>query len=297
MSKELAESLDPPVPQEEIAAAEAVEAPQEPKAEPEGEGVVTEEKEPAKAGKPPEGFVPHQALHAEREQRKAIQAKLAQVEQANQARYAQMEQRLHQIQQAALQSQQPKPPEFEADPLNNLKFGVDRTQQEIAQLREWQEQQNAQAQENYQRQQYVSQLQHTVASAETEFAQENPDYMEAVAHYKSVRAKQLSALGYGPQDVMGLVQNEAYQVAEAALRNGRNPAEAAFEIAKAAGWVKKQPEVNQKMETLQKGVKAASSLGSGGSATGNLTLEALADMPDDEFAAVMKSGKWASFGG
>ena len=295
MSKELAQELEP-IEKEEA----PVEAPTEP-VEAEKAEVEPEAPESEKAPeKPPKGFVPQGALHEERERRKELQRQIAAVQQEAANRQQMLEARFQQIQQAIAQQNAPKPPSFDEDPVAALKHGVDTTQEELRQIREYQQKEWERQQENQQRQQYIGHLAGAVSQAEAEFSQEAPDYLEAVKHFKSVRAQQLSALGYVPAQVSQILDNEALAIADTALRNGRSPAEAAYQMALAAGWKKKEAEKPaenvQKMESLQKGVKAAQSLGSGGTPTGKLTVDAVASMSEDEFDEFMKSGGWSKLG-
>lgn len=293
MSKELAQELEP-IEKEEPEAVEAPAEAEKVEAEPE---VKEEEKAPEK---PPKGFVPQGALHEERERRKELQRNLALAQQERERERQVLEQRFMQIQNAIAQQNAPKPPEYEVDPLGNVKHTLDETQNELKQLREFQQQEWGRQQQNFQRQQYVGQLTNAVTQAEAEFAQEAPDYLEAVKYFKSVRAQQLNALGYDQAQVAEIMGHEALTIADTALRNGRSPAEAAYKMAEAAGWKKpepkKEPELAQKMETLQKGTKAAQSLGSGGTPVGKLTVDAVASMADDEFDDFMKSGGWSKLG-
>lgn len=294
MVNELAQELEP---------IEKEEAPEEATTEPvEAEKVEAEPEAPEAEKtpeKPPKGFVPQGALHEERERRKELQRNLAMAQQERERERQVLEQRFMQIQNAIAQQNAPKPPSFDEDPVAALKHGVDTTQEELRQIRQYQQQEWQRQQEGQARQQYIGQLAGAVSQAEAEFAQEKPDYLEAVKHFKTVRAQQLGALGYSPAQVSQMLDNEALAIADTALRNGRSPAEAAYQMAEAAGWKKKEakaPENVQKMESLQKGTKAAQSLGSGGAPTGKLTVDAVASMSEDEFDDFMKSGGWSKLG-
>ena len=299
MSKELAQELDPIEKEEgQEVAQETQETTQEaPKPEAEPEAKADEEKTPEK---PPKGFVPQGALHEERERRKELQRNLALAQQERERERQILEARFQQIQHAIAQQNAPKPPEYDVDPLGNVKHTLDETQNELKQLREFQQQEWARQQQNFQRQQYVGQITHAVNQAEAEFAQETPDYLEAVKYFKSQRAQQLNALGYDQAQVAEIMGHEALSIADTAIRNGRSPAEVAYQMAQASGWKKpeteKPAENVQKMETLQKGTKAAQSLGSGGTPAGKLTVDAVAQMSDDEFGDFMKSGGWSKLG-
>lgn len=298
MSKALAQELEP-IQEEEKAEEVTQEASEKPaedeKPEGEAEAKAEGEKEPEK---PKKDFVPHQAFHEERERRKQLQAELVRVQQAQEQQRQILEQRFAQMQQAWQQQMAPKPPAYEEDPLGNVKHTLDATQAELAALREHQAAEYRRQQDEYQRAQYANRVASAVNQAEAEYISENPDYLEAVNHLKGLRAKQLEAFGWDQAAIVNYVQNEAFQIAEAALQRGQNPAEVAFKMAVASGWAKKEakPAPEQKIETLQKGVKASHSLGAGGTPTGKLTVDAVANMSDDEFDDFMKSGGWNKLG-
>ena len=254
-----------------------------------GEEVVDQVEQEAESAPTPEKVsktVPLEALHEERHKRKELQAEITRIRQEGEMRNQRLEQRFAQIQEAM----QPKvvPPAYDVDPLSNLKHGHDVTQEQLQQI----QQRQAQQDQHFQRQQYVAQVHTATTGAEASFAQENPDYYEAVSHLKGLRHAQLVAFGMSQQEAANYVQNEALQIAEAALMRGQDPAHAAFEMAKASGWKRQESSGQQKMDTMQKGLKAASSLSGGGAISGKPTLEALADMPDDDFDKFMKSGGW-----
>jgi hypothetical protein len=300
MVNELAQELDPLDKEEEGQEVEK-EATEQPKEEPkeavEGEAKEEEQKPPEK---PPKGFVPQGALHEERARRKAAIEESTRIRAENEQYRQVMEQRFAQIQTALQQHSQPKAPSFEDDPVNALKHGVETTQQQLEQIRayqqhEWQRQQDMAAQ-----QQVKSRLESAVADDVREFMETAPDYLDAYKDLKEKRFKQYTALGYPPEQSWQIVNQEEYQLAATAFQNGRSPAQAVYEMALAYGYTKKEAKQAsdnvQKMETLQKGVKAASSLGSGGTPTGKLTVDSIAQMNDDEFDTFMKSGGWSKLG-
>lgn len=257
-----------------------------------------EQQEEPKPEKPPKGFVPQGALHEERARRKELQRMNEELQAAQARQMAVMEQRFAQIQAAM----QPKPqvPTFEDDPVNALKHGVESTQAELAQMRAWQQQEWQRNQAEQQQVAFMRQLEARVSEDLREFVAETPDYMDAYNDLLQKRYRQYIEIGYTPQEAQQAVASDEYSLAADALRRGKSPASVVYALAKNYGYTKKEAkeavENVQKMETLQKGVKAAQSLGSGGAATGKVTVDAIANMSDDDFDAFMKSGGWAKLG-
>jgi hypothetical protein len=71
-----------------------------------------------------------------------------------------------------------------------------------------------------------------------------------------------------------------------------NPAQMIYELSKHRGYKPASSE-EDKLDTIERGQKQKA-LGSNGAAPKKLTLEALAQMSDEDFAAATKGGKWAS---
>lgn len=299
MVNELAQELDPIEKEEGQEVTQETQETTQEASKPEAEGETTEgEQKPPE--KPPKGFVPQGALHEERARRKAA------IEDANRVRAEQeqyrqvMEARFAQIQNALQQQNQPKPPSFDDDPVSALKHGVEATQAELQQIRAYQEQEYRRQQAVAAQMQQKAALERAVAEDIGEFVSEHPDYQDAYQDLLQKRFKQYLAIGFPPQEAQAAVSNDEYLLAQAAFQRGRSPAQAVYEMAVAYGYTKKEAkqasENVQKMETLQKGTKAASSLGSGGTPTGKLTVDAIAQMNDDEFSTFMKSGGWSKLG-
>lgn len=107
-----------------------------------------------------------------------------------------------------------------------------------------------------------------VSRAEDEFRQQAPDYDEAVAHIWASHQAEAKALldSYGQpmtqeaeqQIEQALVRTFA-QVAQNALRVGKNPAAAVYAMARSRGYAPKQAQQSSNVERLQRGVQASKS--------------------------------------
>ena len=272
----LTADLEPEVPAEEIEAAE----------QPTEETPVVEEKVEKPAAEKPveqekEKFVPHQALHEERQRRKELQRETDQLKQ-NQAVLNDRFQQLWQVVQPQQQAPQFRDPKTDTDPMEALAHNqaiLAQQAQEAAQHRQQNEQRN-------QIQEHARRLTGWASAKAQEYAQENPDFPEAYNHIRMVRANELMALGLSGEELLHRLRGEELSVFYEAHQKGKNPAEIAFNMAKAAGWQPKKKEATpeQKIENLQKGTQASKSLGTGGAPSGNPTAEQIAAMSDDEFA-------------
>lgn len=230
----------------------------------------------------PGKFVRLGALHEERQRRKELAEELARTREQSAADRARLEERLNAIAQSFKQPEQPPKPLEPAERLARL-------EQELQQRAQVEQQQRA----AYEAQQRFN---NDVRSFENKFAAANQDYYDAVEFAKDVRRQDYLKLGLDADTAEELVMNDAQKLALDSLRRGIDPAERFYNYAKANGWgAPKEPEkpaappedAAAKLKTIEAGQKAAKSLGAApGSSQPALTLQALADMSDEDFAKI-----------
>ena len=176
------------------------------------------------------------AMHEERLRRKELASELEQMK----AYAAEVTRRM----QAGQQGE--KPPQYEEDPLGYLKQQVEGVGQNLNAIR----QQQAQAQ----------QYQHVVSKVtaeEQEFAKVVPDYTDAVNYLRQKRATELQTLGYGPQQIQGIIAQDTLQLVQRSGAMQQSVAKTAYELARANGYVTK---AQAKSASLEAGAKATTSL-------------------------------------
>lgn len=167
-------------------------------------------------------------------------------------------------------------PDPETDPLGYLKYVEARIEAGDAQAAEQQRAQHAQTEQQRQVQEVVGR----VMEYERDFAEDTPDYHDAMTHLRGVRAQHYIALGYDQNTAGQLVDRDALQTAHDLMRNGRDPAQAFYALAKQAGFSGKAPEpaptppapapAPNALDRVKAGQKAAQTLsGSGGGSTNN----------------------------
>ncbi len=276
MSSNLAQDLEPAVPQEEIAAGEpAPEAQEAPQQAPEAPAADAKE---VKADEPKEEkLVRLEALHEERKKRQQLKSENEQLRQHQ----AVLADRLNQLYQAQQPRQQV--PDASVDPLANHEARLAQQEQRAQWLAEQEQNRAQQAQHAQQRQQVVN----WYGSQAAEFAKETPDFGGAYEHMKQLRGAELMAMGYNALEARQVLENDELAVVAKAYQAGENPAAVIYRMAQATGYKKgaKAPvAAEEKMKTLQKGVEASKTLGAGGASAGNPTPEQLANMSDSEFS-------------
>ena len=260
-------AIDPPVPEPE-------------------EGAENEQDNPGK-------FVRHGAFHEERERRKELQKTLEDERRANAERNGRLEERLNMLNQALNPpAEAPCPPAPETDAMGNLKYVNQRLDTIAKQL----ETRGQQEQQNYQQQQAQQAFADSITNDEKTFLKTTPDYLEAVEFGKQSRLGELIEMGYTEQRAQQILMNDIIYIADEALREGRSPAQTYYNFAKYRGYAKAAPEVpapdakieaTAKLKNIAAGQAAGKSLGAApGSSTPQLTLEAIANMSDDDFKAI-----------
>lgn len=227
--------------------------------------------------KPPEGYVPHQAMHAERLKRQELERRLEAIEAERQ------------------KTQEESPPEF-VDPLENpdayrkwAEYQAKQPQQAVQQL-----------QDQLQQQQQQQMVMADVQKSESEFASKTPDYQNAISHLHSTRVSELQGMGYAHQEIQAQVQRDAQAIYQAAKQIGMNPAEMAYMRAQSLGYksggqpgqeADAQPQGGQseadKVQALAKAQDATSGVSnSGAPQEGAPTVAQLAKMTEDEIAKI-----------
>ena len=233
--------------------------------------------------------VPLGALHEERQKRKNAEAARAEDRRQMQILQNQQVEMMRYVQSLQQPQQQPIP-SFDSDPMTNIGATVHQTASEVQQLR------NALVQRDQaeSKKQAMDQFVGTVTRAEQAFAQKAPDYFEAVTWARDRKAQEYVAIGLTEQDAWARVNNEAADLAYAALNRGESPAEVGYRLAKTIGYTPK-PQANdaqQKLEMQRNGRAARTPSGGSGLGGGTLSLDALAKMSGSEFLKATSGDAW-----
>jgi hypothetical protein len=145
-------------------------------------------------------------------------------------------------------------------------------------------------------------LQSTIANLEQQFGAKNPDYADAVAFLKDRRMAMYAAMGLDEAAQAKTYQDEATWLVTNALKSGRNPAEAAYEMAKLTGFAGKSAPNGQngaaqaanpapqaktpaekQLDAVREGLSNASLSNSGGVKSSEMPIEAILAMNERDF--------------
>ncbi len=161
-------------------------------------------------------------------------------------------------------------------------------------------QENISEMDDNQKQQLAQlQFQNAVNGQVTDFKAATPDYDEAAEFYRSRRELEYRAVGMTDEKQLGeWLDKEWMGLASAALHNGKNPAQAVYDLAKGYGYkasgTPEQVAGDKKLETIEKGQAASSSLAAGSTASGEASLAQIAEMDNNEIMKILSDPNgWA----
>ena len=244
-------------------------------------------------------FVPHQALHAEREEHKKTKSQLEEISR----KQAVLEDRWNTI--LKLKEPQAEVDNTPPDPNEDI-FAFSKWQAEqIKALAEKVEGREKQEEQQRTISQQESELwNHWSESAQT-YAQEKADFGDAVKFLSDARTRQLSALAAvepsfaTEQGRLNQINAELRQIVAGAKQKGESPAAVVYEIAAAYGYAPSAPaagdpaklELPQKLAQIDAAQNASRTLATPGgrNATDPLTPEAIASMSASDFEKWMMS--------
>lgn len=249
--------------------------PEKPAAEP--------EKPVEKAAEDPDAdedkLVPHGALAEARAKARTFREQLA----AERQEKARLEGRLEALLAGQKPAEPEKPIKFADDP---MKAGS-KLEEETAAIRA----ELKQMQDRDALRQHISTMNQALVGAETAFKATTADYEPAKLHARTSYFEELKMLGYDDQQAFNEVVRKEQQLVNRALQNGSDPADMIYKLAKSRGWAGPKPAPvtptpADKVAIAAKGQEAAKSLGAApGGAAAEMSVEALAGLSDEEFAA------------
>lgn len=229
------------------------------------------------------GTVPQQALHAEREKRKAAEGELTKIREQLDALAKMREQVASRKPEALPEADDPAALEHLRKRLGELEQGQNRVSQHL----------DTQAINDAE----LRQLGSVMQQSETAFREAQPDYDDAIDHVVQARARELALYGLTPPQIQQTISEEATEIVRSAVAQGRDPAELGYQIALSRGYQAKAPEQKGNgadksaaeitLDAIAAAKASGKSLGSAsGSTPKQLNTEAVLKMSPEEFDAV-----------
>lgn len=218
--------------------------------------------------KPKKQVVPIQALHREREARKAADERFRQMELDSARLQERMTVLLRQMQPEPEQEQQYN---LEDDPIGGIRQNMTRTEQVEQRLAQFEQAERQRAE--------FAQMSEFTQYHEQEFLKTKPDYYEAVNHLRNARVTELQLVGVPQNEIGQIIMEEAKSITIAAARSGKSPAEIAYTIAQQRGYAPKQAAAPVEAKPSTKSLSQAS----GSAAGASITAQDLLRMSPQEF--------------
>lgn len=225
--------------------------------------------------------------HEEREKRKEIARHVQQMKEENEQLKNTFQKILAKAQEQQELEQQAKQPSFEDDPLAALKFENDKIKNNLADIQKFND---AQAQNNEMHSKQT-QFMNAYRQKVTEFSNTTPDFKDAYNHLLQSRLAEHEAAGFSKEQAAQMLHEDEAAIVATALSQNVNPGERIYNLAKLRGYQGKAADQSnnnqQKMDALEKGLRASKSIGSVGSSSDErMSLEDIANMNDSDFAKV-----------
>lgn len=231
---------------------------------------------PEAPSKPPPGFVPQGALHEQRAMNKELKAQLAAM--------SDNQRRMEETFQKMLGAINEKPaPTYDEDPLGHMNARNATLEKEVKQLSSTVQQFTKETSQR----QAVSQINDSLVESEAEFRQAHPDYDAAVKHLKDITRSDLGDQGLSGAEIEQTIAQGKLALANAALQQGKNPAEVLYERAKRYGY--RSQGGKDTVATIAAGQKLGKTV-EGGTASG-MTLRDLAQLSDDQIDSIIGDEK------
>lgn len=235
---------------------------------------------------PPEGYVPHGALHEERERRKATEKRVEAMEARFQALVAKIQEKPA--------PQAPAAPDPNQDFPGHVQHHFNQFTQQQAELGKKVQGFEALHQQQQQEMQFMQAYQ----IAAQQFAARSPDFGNAYQHWLKGRLEELTDAGYSPEQALHIRSAEERGLVAKAFEDGVNPAERLYAVAKRRGYTvpssapaeqpaAEKPAVDpaEKLKQIEQGQRSTPSMG-GGASKPRLTLKSISEMTDEEFQAL-----------
>jgi hypothetical protein len=133
------------------------------------------------------------------------------------------------------------------------------------------------------------------------FAQKTPDFAQAYNHLLNTRAAMLAEQGYGAADVRQILGNEERGLVQRALAANKSPAEMMYATAQRFGYAgtgaaratestrSGRPSAGELLRNVQAGQAASKTLSASGGAASDLSVEALVNMSEADFNALLRA--------
>lgn len=214
-------------------------------------------------------------------------------------RVGELQASLEALQRPTAPAQSPAP-DPETDPLGHLLHKIETMSKA---LNEVQTQLSDQREHQTQLTQF-QQFQNQVNTLRDQFAKDHADFGDAYAHLRQARTADLKLYGYQPADIQKTLLQEEITLSQNAIRQGKNPAEVVYDMAKRHGYTPKgaapapaPTTPDAKLTSIQQAQQASKSLPST-PVLEDITVEGLKGASDADLTKLVNDpASWAKITG
>ncbi len=203
----------------------------------------------------------HQAMDRERHETRELQAQFDDYRRGQEEKLARLDERLNVL---------------------NKNFGYEEPEEDHVERTLLEQQETLKAQQERLKE---IELSEQLRNQEHTFSSQTPDYLDAKTYYWGQRREALTEMGLNENEINNEIMREVTNLVDRSLKNNKNVAEGIYNAAKKAGFRstvdEKKKKQAEKIQSIEKGQSAA--MPSSGTVRKPLTVEELANMPEEEF--------------
>lgn len=217
-----------------------------------------------------------------------------------QAARVRAETQLEELKRQSETANQPKiqAPDPNLDPLGSMMHQLDQMNKTVVNL----EQKLSQEQQNNLLKQQFEQFTNSIREIKQNYEKTVPDFQAAYDHVRAVRTEDLRMVGVPAEQISQVLLQDELNIAQNAIKSGRNPAEEMYKMAKRYGYAPKAAAAmptlpTEKLANIVKGQQTSKDLPRADIGA-ELTTEGLRDAGDSDLNKLVQDDKlWAKLVG
>lgn len=121
----------------------------------------------------------------------------------------------------------------------------------------------------------IAGLSRFMSEAEADFAEDHPDYTDAVKHFTAARREDFEDMGYAGTDLEAELAKDFLGLVQRAAKGGRDPAEVVYNLAKKRGFQSGKAAAEAKLKEIARAADAGTGATAGRNGDGRLTADSI----------------------
>lgn len=143
------------------------------------------------------------------------------------------------------------------------------------------------AQANAQRRN-LERLTSAMSEAEADFAEDHPDYLDAVEHFRKARREEMEDMGYAGAELEAALAQDFLALVTRSINGGKDPAEVVYNLAKKRGFLSGKAAAEEKLRKISAASTAGKVPTGGKNGEGRITVESLNKLKGAAYDAAWK---------